>query len=104
MGLISVNIKGNVSSSVDEVIESMKAKILKRYEEVGEEAVEVAKKTGDYHDVTGRLRASNKYKATPDELLIYNDAPYAKEVEARGKIVLSSAILWAEAELNNPDR
>lgn len=102
--MIKVSVKGNMTGALNAMIEALEDKVKQRYEEVGKQAVEVAKETGSYHDVTGRLRASNKYEADKDHLTLYNDAPYAKEVESRGKIVLSSAILFAEAELNNPNR
>lgn len=72
----------------------------KRLTKVGERAVEVAKETGTYHDVTGRLRRSNKFKVDADGLVIYNDAPYAEEVEARGEIVLTTAVLEAQKMLD----
>jgi len=65
-------------------------------EEVGRKAVEYAKENGTYHDVTGRLRRSNRYEASPDGLFIENTAPYAESVEAMGMDVISGAALYAE--------
>lgn len=80
------------------------AKIRGRLDEVGREAVEIAKETGTYHDVTGRLRNSNRYRVENGrDLILYNDAPYAEDVEARGKVVLSTAALEAERMLNEDD-
>lgn len=64
--------------------------------EVGEKTVDYAKEHGSYHDVTGHLRASNKYKADKSGLEVYNDAEYASDVEARGYEVASGAALYAE--------
>lgn len=66
---------------------------------VGQEAVDYAVEHGSYHDVTGRLRRSNKYEVNADGLRIYNDAPYAADVEANGKEVISGAALYAEQRL-----
>lgn len=82
---------------IDEEAQKIEEKLVR----IGEESVEVAKETGSYHNVTGRLRASNKYRTKGDGtyLEIFNDAPYADDVEARGAVVLSSAILFAENRL-----
>lgn len=80
------------------------AKIRGRLEEVGREAVEIAKETGTYHDVTGRLRSSNKYRVENGrDLILYNEAPYAEDVEARGEVVLTTAALEAARMLNEDD-
>lgn len=80
------------------------SKIRGRLDEVGRKAVEIAKETGTYHDVTGRLRDSNKYRVENGrDLILYNDAPYAEDVEARGKVVLSTAALEAEKMLDEDD-
>lgn len=88
---------------IDEGLKAIDEAVRRRMEEVGEKAVEVAKETGTYHDVTGRLRASNKYKVDKDGLTLYNDAPYAADVEARGEIVLTTAALEAERMLNEDE-
>lgn len=66
---------------------------------VGEEAVEYAKANGDYRNITGNLRRSNKYKVEKDGLTVYNDATYASDVESRGYEVISGAALFAEKRL-----
>lgn len=86
-------------SDILKAIEQKKLEIRQTLEETGQRAVERAKETGDYHDVTGNLRASNKYEVTDKGLRIYNDAPYASDVEARGKNVITTAALEAFAEL-----
>lgn len=67
--------------------------------EVGERAVEYAVENGEYHNVTGRLRRSNKYELTEKGLRIYNTAPYAEEVQNRGLDVINGAALFAQSEL-----
>lgn len=80
------------------------SKIRGRLDEVGKKAVEIAKETGTYHDVTGRLRSSNKFRVVNGrDLVLYNDAPYAEDVEARGEIVLTTAALEAERMLDEDD-
>lgn len=69
-------------------------------EKVGREAVDYAVANGTYRNVTGRLRASNGYKSSKDGLTLYNDAPYAKDIEARGEDVISGAALYAQKRLN----
>ncbi len=77
------------------------SEIRRRLEEVGARAVEIAKESGTYHDVTGRLRRSNKYRIEGGvNLVLYNEAPYARDVEARGEVVLTTAVLAAERMLN----
>ena len=58
---------------------------------LGENAVDYAVQNGSYHDVTGTLRKSNGYKVEGNKLTVFNDAPYASEVEARGEDVLKGA-------------
>lgn len=67
--------------------------------QVGREAVTYAVENGDYHNVTGRLRASNRYRVCADGLELYNDTPYAAEVESRGYEVIGGAALVAEQRL-----
>lgn len=88
---------------LEKAMEGIEGKVRRRMDEVGARAVEIAKETGTYHDVTGRLRSSNKYKVGDRSLTLYNDAPYAEEVEARGEIVLTTAALEAERMLNEDD-
>lgn len=66
---------------------------------VGQEAVEIAKESTAYHDVTGNLRASNSYQADENGLTLLNTADYASEVEARTGNVLADAVLYAKNTL-----
>lgn len=66
---------------------------------VGEEYVQEAQQEGNYHDVTGHLRASNFYDVEDDGLELGNTADYASKVEARGYEVSSTFALRAEAKL-----
>ena len=70
--------------------------VISKERALGEEAVTYAKETGTYNDVTGNLRASNRYSAMRDGIELRNDAHYASDVEARGREVLSSAALYLE--------
>ena len=77
-------------------LEERRRRLKDRLREAGEEAVRTAVETGDYHDRTGRLRASNRYEVEGDDLILSNDAPYAARVEAMGYNVLTHAALEAE--------
>lgn len=66
---------------------------------VGQDSVEYAKASGEYHDVTGNLRASNEYEVVNHGLRLVNTAEYASDVEARGENVLGYAALYAEGML-----
>lgn len=71
-----------------------------KVEEVGQEAVNYAIENGDYHDVTGKARASNKYDVDENNsLVLSNDCGYADELEAEGKDVIGNAALFAEKRL-----
>lgn len=84
---------------IDAFLEQGYQDVVNKLKEIGEESVAYAKETGDYHDVTGNLRRSNDYKADKSGLELINHADYASNVESRGNIVLSSAILYAERRL-----
>lgn len=71
-----------------------------RIREIGEAAVEVAVQNGTYHDVTGNLRRSNGFELHGDTARLYNSAPYAEEVSARGHDVIDSAAAYLEEELS----
>lgn len=86
-------------SDVDQFFAEGYAEVIRREEEVGRDAVAYAQEVGNYHDVTGHLRASNYYKATKDGLEIGNSAEYASNVEARGRIVVTDAALYAERRM-----
>jgi len=86
-------------SEIEREIEAYEENVLKQMEKRAKEAIEVAKETGTYRDVTGRLRASNDYVVDDDGVTLVNTAPYAKDVEARGEVVLSSAVLYLEKKL-----
>ena len=64
----------------------------------GQEAVQYAIDNGTYHNVTGRLRSSNRYRVD-NGVELSNDAEYASNVEARGEDVLSGAALFLEKRL-----
>lgn len=80
-------------------VDSIPRKVREVERRVGKAAVDYAVEHGSYHDVTGRLRASNRFEADSDGLKLYNTAPYAEDIEASGKEVLSGAALFAERML-----
>lgn len=87
-------------SDVDRFFRNADSQIRSRVEAVGREAVDYAVQNGTYRDVTGNLRASNHYEVDDDgNLRLYNSAPYASEVSARGHDVIEGAALFAEARL-----
>lgn len=86
-------------AGLDSFLEELEDEVLETMDSVGRDAVEYAKEHGSYHDVTGNLRRSNKYKVDESGLTVYNDAPYAEAVEQRGYEVISGAALYAEKRL-----
>lgn len=57
---------------------------------VAEEARRLNVEEGDYRDFTGRLRRSNYGTADRNGIRVGNTAPYASEVESRGRNVIDS--------------
>lgn len=49
--------------------------IVSRFQQIGEEAVKVARKMGSYHDITGNLRSSIGYIILVDGKVVTNGAP-----------------------------
>lgn len=102
--MISLDIDmGGLEEGLRRAADEIDAAVRGRLDEVGRRAVEIAKETGSYRDVTGRLRASNRYRVEGYDLVLYNDAPYAGEVEARGEVVLTTAALEAARMLEEDD-
>lgn len=91
-------------SEADAFLRAIPGKVREVERRVGEMAVDYAREHGDYRDVTGRLRSSNRFKADDSGLTVYNDAPYASDVEARGREVVSGAALYAEVLLGKECR
>jgi len=87
------------TSAIDKALQDFEDGFKNALHEVGERAVQYAVEHGEYRDVTGRLRRSNKYEVTKKGLRIYNDAPYAEEVQNRGLDVINGAAMYAESEL-----
>lgn len=74
-------------------------------EEAGEAAVVENIASGDYNNVTGRLRRSNYYEIVRNGgkvsgLKIGNSAPYASNVESRGRMVITDGVLLAHKMLS----
>lgn len=92
------------TKAIDSALAEFEKKIESKLHEVGQEAVAYAVEHGEYHDVTGRLRSSNKYEVKKNKLRICNDAPYAEEVQNRGLDVILGAALYAQRELNKNEK
>lgn len=86
-------------SDVEDVLSDMQDELEREMSSVGEQAVQYAREHGNYRNITGNLRRSNKYKVDESGLTIYNDADYASNVEQRGYDVISGAALFAEQRL-----
>lgn len=84
-----------------ELLEPCKREVMEAMERVGQEFVEDAVNEGNYHDVTGHLRASNYYEVSDSGLELGNRADYATKVEARGLEVCSTFALRALAKLKD---
>lgn len=96
-------------SSLSREIEEFFGKGLSEVEasmrEAGEVAVDFNVKNGNYNNITFRLRRSNYFSIekdgnVPTALVVGNSAPYASNVEARGRMVVSGGALHAESLLN----
>lgn len=83
-------------SALDEFQDEIETEIREKLTMLGQEGVAYAVEHGDYHNVTGNLRASNRFEVNGTTLRLYNGASYCDEVEARGKDVISGAILYTE--------
>lgn len=92
-------------SDVAKAFDDFNRKVREEVEKTGKEAVNYAIENGSYHDVTGHLRASNRYEVKQNNsLVLVNDADYASDIEARGDDVLSGAYLFAEQQLKSKCR
>lgn len=89
-----------IKNEISEKLKALKAETEERIREIGQSAVEVAVQNGTYHDVTGNLRRSNGFEYSNGTARLYNSAPYAGEVSARGHDVLDSATAYLQEELN----
>lgn len=87
------------ANGFDGLLEQCKREVMEKMAEVGEQYVADAVNEGNYHNVTGHLRASNYYEVHTDGLELGNKADYASNVEARGLEVSSTFALRAEAKL-----
>lgn len=86
-------------SDIEDFLREETYRVDEKVREVGARAVEQAKANGNYHDVTGNLRASNYFEYDGEHLIIGNKADYASCVESRGYEVVSTAALQAGEEL-----
>lgn len=88
-----------IVSEFDKAFALKRQEVKRHFEKIGAEAVEHAKRSGNYRNRTGNLRRSNRYHATESTLTIENTADYASDVEARGYNVLSATKLKLMGEL-----
>lgn len=91
-------------SDVDDAFDQFDQEVKEVMTEAGEIGVQYAKDQGDYQDITGTLRNSNKYEIEEDGLAIKNEAEYASFVEANGYEVASGGVLEAWKFLNDKTR
>lgn len=83
-------------SDIKEAMKKCFREVESKEEELGTMAVDYARQNGEYHDVTGNLRASNGYNVVDDGIELFNNADYADDVESRGKDVLTGASIYLE--------
>ncbi len=86
-------------SDVDDFFDEGESEVLEVMETEGEAFVEDAKRTGNYQDHTGHLRASNGYEVDKSGLTLKNEAEYASFVESKGYEVAGSAAIRTEKRL-----
>lgn len=89
-----------IDERLHKTIKEVHGEVRAYLENLGQRSVDYAKEHGSYKDVTGNLRASNKYEATDTVLTVENTAEYASYVEARGYDVISGAKLYIRSELD----
>lgn len=98
---MDINTQFDGLDGLDALLEQCKREVEEKMAVIGEEYVEDAVNEGNYHDVTGHLRASNYYEVHDDGLELGNKADYASKVEARGLEVSSTFALRALAKLKD---
>lgn len=84
---------------IESGIKDFRKQVKEEFEQIGAEAVNIAKASTAYKDRTGHLRASNGYEATEDELRLYNKADYASYVEAKTGNVIADAVLFIQRKV-----
>ena len=83
-------------SDVQPFFDEGKWEVEKKMIDVGDEAMYIAEKNGNYQDHTLTLRTSNKYDVDENGLTLENTAEYASYVESKGFDVLGMAALYSE--------
>lgn len=89
-----------ISKELDAATKEFEREVQAELETLGRKAVSVAKATGTYQDITGRLRKGNRFRVEGDTLMVENIMPYASFVEARGKVVLGGAEEFIRQEIS----
>lgn len=77
-------------SEIDAFLAKGEREVVDMLKGVAEEARRLNVEEGDYRDFTGRLRRSNYGTADRNGIRVGNTAPYASEVESRGRNVIDS--------------
>lgn len=77
-------------SEIDAFLAKGEREVVDMMMAVAEEARRLNVEEGDYRDFTGRLRRSNYGTADHGGIRVGNTAPYASEVESRGRNVIDS--------------
>lgn len=98
MGMSADTFSKELMAAIAEGVEKAEAEI----EHQGQSAVTVAKWKGDYKNHTYTLRTSNGFKIEDGKAVLFNTAPYAKYVSAKGYDVLDSAFAYLKNQLDKP--
>lgn len=88
-----------LKGEIDAFIANGEKEVVDMLKGVAEEARRLNVEEGDYRDFTGRLRRSNYGTADRNGIRVGNTAPYASEVESRGRNVIDSGKLYIREKL-----
>lgn len=88
-----------LKSEIDAFIAAGEREVADMLKEVADNARRLNVEEGDYRDRTGRLRRSNYGTADINGIRVGNTAPYASEVESRGRNVIDSGKLYVREKL-----
>lgn len=83
---------------MSEIMDELWAEVDKELDRIGQNAVTIAKESGNYRDHTRRLRSSNYHKVRNHTLEFGNSAPYASKVSSMGYDVIDTAVSYLRKE------
>ena len=89
----------DLHNEIEAFLAKGKGEVIGMMKDIAERARQINVEEGDYHDYTGRLRRSNFGEADEDGIRVGNTAPYASEVESRGRNVIDSGKLYIREKL-----